>query len=57
MLYGAVVVAAALWEKEAEPWEAAAGTELPYAPEPGWPAWALLPTDPEQQWRRDNVLM
>lgn len=55
MLYGAVVVAAALWGKEPEPWETTGATELPYAPE-GCPPWALLPTDPEQQWRGHNEL-
>ena len=48
MLYGAVVVAAALWGKEPEPWETTGATELVYTPEPGCPPWALLPTDPEE---------
>lgn len=60
MLYWAVVVAAALWEKEPEPWEATGATEVPYTPEPGCAPWALVPTDPEQQWRepwrRNNEL-
>lgn len=51
MVYGAVVVAAALWEKEPEPWETTGATEVLYSPEPGCPPWALLPTDPEQKWR------
>lgn len=49
MLYGAVVVAAALWVKELEFWEATEATEVLYTPEPGCPPWALLPNDPEQQ--------
>lgn len=49
MLYGAVVVAAALWVKELEFWEATEATEVLYTPEPGCPPWALLPSDPEQQ--------
>lgn len=54
MLYGAVVVAAALWEKEPELWETTAATEAPYTPEPGCAPWALLPTDPEQQRREET---
>lgn len=56
MLYGAVVVAAALWEKEPELWETTGATELLYTPEPGCPPWALLPTDPEEPWRRHSEL-
>ncbi|TNN37238.1 hypothetical protein EYF80_052591 [Liparis tanakae] len=46
--YCAVVVAAAPWEKEAEPWETTGATGLPYIPgPPGCPPWTFPPAEPE----------